>query len=246
MARLAHSEIESLLRFVHDASTIEREAAVTPEIVERLSELVPTAESVGYSDLNWNRRLVAYGADAQGFGVDFHGDEAYWHLHEQHAVCAYFARTGDLRTRKISDLLRLREWRAREIYNVCYRPLQYEIDVGIPARPGSTKTFIFRSSKNDFTERDRLVLELLRPHLHLIDETFERQRRIALDVALTRREREVLSWVESGKTNAEIAEILWISPLTVAKHLEHTYEKLGVRSRTAAVARLRAAGRGQD
>jgi len=244
MATLARSEIESLLRFVHDASTIEREVAVTPEIVGRLSELVPTAEYIEYAELDWTRRRVTYGADAHSFVADLNDDEPYWRLHNEHAVCEYFARTGDLRTRKVSDLLRPREWRSREIYNVCYRPLQYEIDVRIPASPGSTKTFLFRSSKNDFTERDRLVLELLRPHLHLIDETFERQRRTALDVALTRREREVLSWVESGKTNAEIAQILWISPLTVTKHLEHAYEKLGVRSRTAAVARLRAAGRG--
>ena len=66
----------------------------------------------------------------------------------------------------------------------------------------------------------------------------ERRGRLACDV--TRREREILGWVEAGKTNPEIAEILCISPLTVRKHLENTYEKLGVRTRTAAVARPRA------
>jgi DNA-binding CsgD family transcriptional regulator len=98
---------------------------------------------------------------------------------------------------------------------------------------------MFRSSRRDFTERDRLVLDLLRPHLQLVDETFERRRRVVLEVPLTRREREILGWVEAGKTNPQIAEILWISPLTVRKHLENAYEKLGVRTRTAAVARLR-------
>ena len=39
--------------------------------------------------------------------------------------------------------------------------------------------------------------------------------------------------------NAEIAEILWLSPSTVRKHLENAYGKLGVHTRTAAVARLR-------
>ncbi len=241
MTTLAHSEIEALLRFVHDASTLDREAAVTPELVARLRELVPTAEWVSYAELDWNRRRVAYQTDEYGFVTDGDGDEIYWQLHEQHAICDYFARTGDLRTRKMSDLLRLREWRARELYNGCYRPLQYEVDVRILAPAGSTKTFLFRSSRRDFSERDRLVLELLRPHLHRIDETFERQRRMTLDVPLTRREREILGWVEFGKTNAEIAQILWISPLTVRKHLENAYEKLGVRNRTAAVARLRTA-----
>ena len=55
---------------------------------------------------------------------------------------------------------------------------------------------------------------------------------------LTSREREVLAWVAQGKTNREIARILWITPSTVRKHLENTYRKLGVTNRVAAVARL--------
>ena len=57
-----------------------------------------------------------------------------------------------------------------------------------------------------------------------------------LEGTLTPREREVLSWVARGKTNAEIARLLWLSPGTVRKHLENVYAKLGVRTRTAAVA----------
>jgi DNA-binding CsgD family transcriptional regulator len=55
---------------------------------------------------------------------------------------------------------------------------------------------------------------------------------------LTAREREVLAWVARGKTNAEIARLLWLAPSTVRKHLENVYAKLGVNTRTAAVARF--------
>jgi DNA-binding CsgD family transcriptional regulator len=41
-----------------------------------------------------------------------------------------------------------------------------------------------------------------------------------------------------GKTNAEVATIIGARPLTVKKHLEHVYDKLGVPNRTAA-ARMR-------
>ena len=58
------------------------------------------------------------------------------------------------------------------------------------------------------------------------------------DMELTPREREVLRLVAHGLTNAEIAQNLWVTPSTVAKHLENAYPKLGVHSRTAAVARL--------
>jgi DNA-binding CsgD family transcriptional regulator len=56
---------------------------------------------------------------------------------------------------------------------------------------------------------------------------------------LTPREREVLGHVEAGEPNAVIARRLRVSPRTVEKHLEHVYAKLGVTSRTAALARLR-------
>jgi DNA-binding CsgD family transcriptional regulator len=47
--------------------------------------------------------------------------------------------------------------------------------------------------------------------------------------------------VAEGKTNAETATILGLSPRTVDKHLEHIYVKLGVETRMAAAARVRAA-----
>lgn len=56
-------------------------------------------------------------------------------------------------------------------------------------------------------------------------------------VCLTPREREVLKWLATGKTDRDIACILGISPRTVHKHLQHLYDKLGVETRTAAVAR---------
>jgi DNA-binding CsgD family transcriptional regulator len=62
-----------------------------------------------------------------------------------------------------------------------------------------------------------------------------RQRRLGL----TQRETEVISLAAEGRTNREIADLLGISPLTVRKHLEHAYPKLGVGNRTEAAARLR-------
>jgi len=60
---------------------------------------------------------------------------------------------------------------------------------------------------------------------------------------LTPREGDVMHWLSRGKTDAEIAALLEISPRTVHKHLEHVYVKLGVETRTAAVVRALAMGR---
>jgi ATP/maltotriose-dependent transcriptional regulator MalT len=55
--------------------------------------------------------------------------------------------------------------------------------------------------------------------------------------ALTRREREVLTLVAEGLTNAEIADRLFIATSTAKVHVRHILEKLGVRSRFHAAMR---------
>jgi len=53
---------------------------------------------------------------------------------------------------------------------------------------------------------------------------------------LTAREREVLSLLTEGLGPVEIGHSLFISPKTVATHVEHIYTKLGVHTRAQAVA----------
>jgi DNA-binding response OmpR family regulator/DNA-binding CsgD family transcriptional regulator len=57
---------------------------------------------------------------------------------------------------------------------------------------------------------------------------------ISLSFKLTAREAEVLYWVVKGKINRDIGDILGTSPMTVKKHLERVFAKLGVETRTAA------------
>jgi len=59
---------------------------------------------------------------------------------------------------------------------------------------------------------------------------------------LSTRELEVLRLVAGGATNNDIATRLHISEATVKSHLVHIYTKLGVSSRTAAVATARDSG----
>ena len=60
--------------------------------------------------------------------------------------------------------------------------------------------------------------------------------------SLTPRELEVLKLVASGSSNREIGRTLLLSEATVKSHLVHIYDKLGVRSRTSAVAAARKQG----
>ena len=55
-------------------------------------------------------------------------------------------------------------------------------------------------------------------------------------LCLSPREREVIHWLSEGKRDREIAVILGLSARTIEKHVCHILEKLGVETRTAAVA----------
>jgi ATP/maltotriose-dependent transcriptional regulator MalT len=55
---------------------------------------------------------------------------------------------------------------------------------------------------------------------------------------LTTRERDVVELLCCGRTNREISECLGIGTATVKTHLIHIFEKLGVETRSAVVARM--------
>ena len=84
----------------------------------------------------------------------------------------------------------------------------------------------------------RLVVEAPTPGALLLTE--ER----VIVAALTAREREVLRWLAAGNSTSEIAGELSVTPATVSKHLHNIYRKLGVTSRTAALAATSRNGNG--
>ena len=106
-------------------------------------------------------------------------------------------------------------------------------------------SIVFNRTRRDFSERERALLELLRPalgnlyrHARALELARSPTAQIELRVAglpLTPRERELVLWLARGKTDRDIAVLLGISPRTVHKHLQRAYAKLGVETRTAAV-----------
>jgi DNA-binding NarL/FixJ family response regulator len=63
-----------------------------------------------------------------------------------------------------------------------------------------------------------------------------------LEVALTQREIETLTWSARGKTSAEIAAILGLTKRTVDFHVENARDKLGVATRIEAVVKAATGG----
>lgn len=355
MERLSSSDLDRVLRFVRDIAAIERPSEFPVRVLDGLKRLIP-CDMIGYNEINRARGqavMVLDPASLDPSGIE--GQTAFERLAGQHPVLQYHARTGDGRALKISDFLSRDEFHRLDLYAESFRLIGAEdqLAVGLPSPAPLVIGLALNRSRRSFSERDRQVLDLVRPHLafahrnaelrsqlsemvilleRLVDAgdrgvvLIDQGRRIrqasgpaaALFAAhmgfrvapgsslpemvdawiarcgrleslddrdasgeplvvegeqgrlvirflprgeigeydallleqvrnhseigplsrLSRREHEILSWVARGKTNPQIAEILSIRAGTVQKHLEHIYDKLGVRTRAGAAAVL--------
>jgi DNA-binding CsgD family transcriptional regulator len=114
------------------------------------------------------------------------------------------------------------------------RAPRYRAGVVVRREGGEAHVALHRSGR-DFTDRDRALLLLVRPHLA---DALWRAAHGPSTRGLTARERAVVARVARGATDAAIAHELGISRRTVGKHLENAYAALGVHDRTSAVLRL--------
>lgn len=107
--------------------------------------------------------------------------------------------------------------------------------------PGKALATFSVANDADDVEFQRLFKEK-RHELHIIA-TYAHEKLIqlgigkssVLDVKLTAREIEILTWTARGKTRWEISEILSVSEETVKTHLTHAAQKLGVSNKAHAV-----------
>jgi DNA-binding CsgD family transcriptional regulator len=329
---LSGKDADQLFRFVDKAESLGGDEPFTSELLGELGRLVP-ADCTAYNELDRVRRrnlfMAAWPVEDDENDDDDEISDEQWDLQLEHPVCHRYQQ-GFFEALKLSDFLTQKELHRTYLYELRHRPwgIEYEMAVAIPSPLWHTKTFMFfRTGSRDFTERDRLVLDLLQPHLARLWEAAKTRRllrsllaeldsvddhgsravillgsgieveyasppaerllraffrpttgpwlpaalaewlesgseqplvrhrgtrRLTVEradyalvleesheqIQLTAREREVLAWVARGKTNAEIAQLLWLAPSTVRKHLENVYAKLGVSTRTAAVARF--------
>lgn len=146
---------------------------------------------------------------------------------------------------RLSAVVSARRLRASPWHRYYLQPLgiRDQLKVWLWSSPDAAACVSLDRYGSDFADRDVAVLAVLQQHLAAMREslmTVPRSAAKRLGQPLTVREAQVLSWVARGATNREIAGILVISPATVGKHLEHAYEKLGVRNRVEAVAALKA------
>src|SRR4051812_44037668 len=140
---------------------------------------------------------------------------------------------------RLSETIRRREFGRLEFYGEFMAPngLWDVLKVWLWSSSESVACVQLWRHQGDFGRREQDLLNVLQQDLirlraqglaGVADWT-------AHPVQLTPREAGVLVWAVRGYADAEIAARLGAAQATIGKHLEHAYEKLGVRSRSQAI-----------
>jgi DNA-binding CsgD family transcriptional regulator len=93
-------------------------------------------------------------------------DALFMSIVDQHPLVAR-QQAGDLHCYALSDFLTARQFHRLELYQDCYRLRQTEDQLAFGLGGEVLVAFALSRGRRSFTERDREVLELLRPHLTL-------------------------------------------------------------------------------
>jgi DNA-binding CsgD family transcriptional regulator len=239
---LSERDVKLALEVVYDAALLEDTEPFPRELLRRLQRLIPADAIVGYHEAVIGRpcRVVEFvEIPAEGIPPDI--QEAGGRLLEQDPIRHGVGRHEN-RALKLSDFLTRRERQRLDFYWEVWRPLRIHdsLRVWLPAPAGRARVVYLERGKRDYTERERSLLELLRPTFIRVQRAAYARRHPNKDAAatLTVREREILGWIARGKTTPQIGTILIVSPHTVRKHIEHILDKLDVSTRSEAVARV--------
>lgn len=250
--RLTRPDFEAIWQFLLEVDDLESEEPYPAGLIARLQSLV-ASDQAAYQELDVERRRFVDLSPADP--DDDEDEELYWTVGPC-PITDYRVRTGDLSAIRMSDVVGRQRYHDSPFYREYFQPVGFDhvLDLGLSTDQQRYRSLVLIRGGDtaDFSERDRAVLELLRPHLRAREARADLERRVRnpdgpsegdareATTSLTAREREILRLVREGKTNTEIAGELWVSPSTVKKHLENVYDKLGVASRAAAASAAQA------
>lgn len=217
-----------------------------PCVADCLARLLP-ADQITLCELDWRHRRgrlvgLAPAWNAQGEEVcDEDEHAAFWEHFWPTIGCSYTERIPRLRHEVMmtEDFYSARQWHSTGLYTDYLGPggVDTSLIMPLPGPPGIARRLIFmRGPGPSFTDKHRSAAALLQPH---IADALRTHACRAATRSLTARQRELLQLVAAGHANQAIARQLGLSPGTVRKHLENTFARLGVASRTEAIAKIR-------
>jgi hypothetical protein len=174
-------DLRALLSVVRDHRDEDAGDGLPLSLLQHLMIEIPS-DAVTFMGLDSRRQEAWFGQGVPADGEDEDDDtEAFWAHCQDCLPCSYPDRSGDLLSiTRNSDFYSARQWHSTGMYTDYLRPagIENELMLCLPGAPQRTVRLVFfRGPGLDFTERDRALLALLRPHLQEAYVEAEMQRR---------------------------------------------------------------------
>jgi DNA-binding CsgD family transcriptional regulator len=243
--------LDRAAQFIDSLADLDQPDRAPEFLLPRLTELIG-CDIATYHKMKSEPHVLGDYTEYPSGSLDPAAVEVYRaHLPEHPLVIHH--RAGGRGPAKISDMVSRPGFRKLGIYNEYFRhiPTDDQIAFSVPGtRDGEVIGITLSRSDREFGEADSAVLSsVTAPVTNALRRSATRHRARSAVAAklhgladLTSREAQVLELAAAGRTNRAIARAMNVSPRTIAKHLEHTYRKLGVTSRAAAVYRTAGGG----
>lgn len=197
MVKTAHISTTDLKRF---SSTVNRlHEGVSREdfpkhAIDVVGNLLRSA-STHYAELNPLRKRVFTIADPEPVNMRALTPVFERYMH-QHPVIRYHRLTGDGTAHRVSDFLSERQYHRLPLYNEAYRQIGLEHQMSITLEAPSPLLIgivVHRTQDDiDFTERDRLLMNMIRPHLLQAYRNAERFEQVETELTAARSALEAL------------------------------------------------------
>jgi DNA-binding CsgD family transcriptional regulator len=166
--RLRQSDLKSLLAFAsecYSGPVTEPFDGFIPRISAACLRLIPCAHTIGYAEMNPETTESRNYFNVAGLATP-HWDRLWEHHMHEHPVLTHLVQTEDRHARRISDFLSQRRFRDTGLHHEIYR--LWDIDdvlcVAIPCEPPWIAGVAWHSERA-FTDRERLIADLVRPHI---------------------------------------------------------------------------------
>jgi DNA-binding CsgD family transcriptional regulator len=236
--RVAASDLRRIVQFLDTADSRGPADPIPSSTLRALTGLIP-ADQADYFEVRPDQSILT-------FTVGLEEDHPAWlqeaalRLGPQNPLRPFRWSPADGPLR-MPDVIGERELRRLDYYNDFLRPAHIRDRLRVwlwrSAETAACVTLIRSDAR--FSDRDKAVLAVLQPQLAALRKRSIGANEHAYEAELTIREAQIVVLVAAGRSNTEIATLLFLSPATVGKHLEHAYRKLHVTGRSEASAALR-------
>jgi DNA-binding CsgD family transcriptional regulator len=161
---LSERDLRAVLDFVGEAYDAQDLAEFRSALLPGIHRLVPS-EYVAYNEIEEGRHAAVTISSPELPAWA----QAAWGRHaEENPLLQRFLRTRDGRSRRFSDVATSAELRRTKLYAELYGPLgelDHQVAFVLPSTPELTIAVALSRGGRNYTERDRRLLELARPHL---------------------------------------------------------------------------------